>query len=66
MQLIVQGWNEQGRVGKPKKALISTCGVTTACKPDFSSLWFLNPETAQMDIRVLEIPKTHLLLDYFD
>ncbi len=66
MQLISHWWNEPGKVGKPKKELVSTCGVTTACDPDFHSCWYLNPETAQMDIRALEIPKTHLLLEYFD
>jgi len=66
VKLIAHGWNEPGKKDKPRKALISTCGVTTAADKSLRRRWILNPETAQMEPKTLEIPQTHLVKDYFD
>jgi hypothetical protein len=65
-KLIAHCWNEPGKEGKPKKALISTCGVTTAVEADKRTRWILNPATAEMDPKILEVPKTDLLRRYFE
>ena len=63
--VIAHGWNEPGKPKKPRKALVSTCGVTTDVEPSKRKRAFLNPETAEMDERILEVPQTHLIEEYF-
>jgi hypothetical protein len=65
VKLIAHGWNEPGKKDKPKKALISTCGVTIPVEADQRTRWILNPITAEMEAKILEVPKTALLQEYF-
>ena len=66
VRLIAHGWNEPGKKDKPKKALVSTCGVTTPIDPDQRVRWILNPLTAEMEKKILEVPITSLLDRYFE
>ena len=63
--VIAHGWNEPGKPNKPRKALVSTCGVTTDADPSKRKRSILNPETAEMEDRILEVPQTHLIHEYF-
>jgi hypothetical protein len=65
-RIIAHGWNEPGKEGKPRKALVSTCGVTTAADPSRRKRSILNPQTGVMEDRVMEVPQTSLVRDYFN
>ncbi len=66
-RLTAVGWNEPGKQDKPRKVLISTCGVTVAAEPRKSQRWILNTEQGQMEdlAKAMEIPCLCLTAAYF-
>lgn len=59
-------WNEPGRVGIPRKLLISTWNTTQETDGHVKDRWRINPQTRQTEHYNFTVPRTKMVKSYFN
>jgi len=66
VEMIAHVWNDPGKVGKPRKALISACGTTIEAPAVERPRKRKNPDTGLWEDWTRKVKRTALVKHYFD